>query len=102
MGKLAKGFVMVGLQRQPHGQVWLEAEGREPLRHWHSAPYATLEGYRLECDALRMMASTGADGFSAAKGELGQCDPLTQLQVCSTTLISCHPTLAVASDRAQP
>ena len=73
---------MVGLQQRSHGQVWPDAESREPLRHWHSAPYATLEGYRLECDAQRMMVSAGTDGFSAAKAELGPCDPLAQLQVC--------------------
>jgi hypothetical protein len=63
-----------------HGHALPEAEAREPLQHWHSAPYATLEGYRLECDAQRMMASGATHGYAPVKGELGQCDPLSQLQ----------------------
>lgn len=62
-----------------------EAEAREPLQHWHSAPYATLEGYRLECDAQRMMATGATHGYASIKGELGQCDPLSQLQASASS-----------------
>ncbi|CAL8469435.1 g8976 [Coccomyxa elongata] len=56
-----------------------EADLRPPLQHWHSAPYSTLEGYRLEVDATRMKDSCNPEPFDA-KTDFARMDPLSQLQ----------------------
>lgn len=57
-----------------------ETDLRPPLQHWHSAPYNTLEGYRLEVDATRMGETCAAEPFDA-KLDYSRMDPLSQLQV---------------------
>ncbi|KAK9908303.1 hypothetical protein WJX75_005720 [Coccomyxa subellipsoidea] len=56
-----------------------ETDLRPPLQHWHSAPYNTLEGYRLEVDATRMGETCAAEPFDA-KLDYSRMDPLSQLQ----------------------
>ncbi|EIE21590.1 hypothetical protein COCSUDRAFT_66962 [Coccomyxa subellipsoidea C-169] len=56
-----------------------EADLRPPLQHWHSAPFNTLEGYRLEVDATRMGETCTAEPFDP-KTDYSRMDPLSQLQ----------------------
>lgn len=69
------------LQQGMNRRGWAsEADLRPPLQHWHSAPYSTLEGYRLEVDATRMKDACAAEP-SDAKTDFTSMDPLSQLQV---------------------
>ena len=83
------------------GCVWTsEADLKPPLQHWHSAPYSTLEGYRLEVDAARMKDSCDTEPFDA-KTDFGRMDPLSQLQVSISQSIpikpsSCSNTVVIA------
>jgi hypothetical protein len=60
-----------------------------PLQHWHSAPYETLEGYRLEVDAKRMKTEQHGPAPFDVKADFSCMDPLTELQVCPMPSMVC-------------
>lgn len=64
-----------------------EAELRSPLQHWHSAPYETLEGYRMELDAKRMKKDMQPPATFDVKADFSCLDPLTELQVSLQQLL---------------